>query len=249
MSRFHGSGAQQARTVRGPLTGALMLLLLLAMSSCSAKIGDPCLRGIDCSQQGERSCDLSYRVDDEGFIDINGQGECTIDGCAAGSCPSEAICVRVFGVKFLSIPCDPELEDQLPKGASAHPCCDASASGCNDEGVRACVCGQDSEDPIFQQCCADEGSWSQQCARLVVQMECATCPLDDCLPSEVCLDEGLCVDTNTARGTCRKECSDDDSCRDGYVCRQTGANGIYAVPEVDDPDLRRLERICVPRGY
>ncbi len=237
---------------RSALAAPITALLLLA---CQPKIGDECLRSIDCSQQGERSCDLSYRINDEGFADPEGQGECTIEGCAEGSCPNEAVCVRIYGVQFLSVSCDPELEDQLPEGVDAGDiagaCCEALAGPCTNEDVKRCVCGadMDPEDPLVQQCCSGE-PWSQACARIAVQNNCSDlCPRDDCLPTERCLDEGLCADANTTRTSCRRTCRDDADCREGYLCRQTGAGGVYAVPSVDDPTERRQESICVPRGF
>ncbi|MCA9714832.1 MAG: hypothetical protein KC468_09115, partial [Myxococcales bacterium] len=218
------------------------------------------MRSIDCSQQGERSCDLSYRVNADGNLDPEGDGECTIDGCAEGSCPDEAVCVRIFGVQFLSVSCDPELEDQRAQDVTeaelVGACCEALDGACENATIRACVCGAepDPDDPVYQQCCADGVIWSDACAHLALaNEECdeitKVCPRDDCLPTERCLDEGLCANANTTRTSCRKACSDDADCREGYQCRQTGANGIYAVPSVDDPTERRQESICVPIGF
>lgn len=96
--------------VYGP--GALMRALLAVTlgafaalgSACRAEIGDSCRRSTDCSIQGERTCDLSNR--------INGRGECTIEGCGRNSCPDEAACVKTYGTDFLSVACDPEREDK-----------------------------------------------------------------------------------------------------------------------------------------
>ena len=94
--------------MRSLVYGALALALL-GGSGCRAKIGDSCRRSTDCSLQGDRTCDLSNRV--------NGQGECTIEGCGRNSCPSEAACVKTYGTDFLSVSCDPEREDISVVGA------------------------------------------------------------------------------------------------------------------------------------
>lgn len=87
------------------VTHAAVLVLLagFGLAGCKSKIGDACRRSTDCSIQGERSCDLSNRV--------NGRGECTIEGCGRGTCPDEAACVKSYGTDFLSVACDPDRED------------------------------------------------------------------------------------------------------------------------------------------
>ncbi len=93
-----------------PLTLALVMsVVVLAASACSRRIGNECKLSTDCSLQGERICDLSYlTVDSEGMQ----KGECIIEGCSAGSCPSEAVCVNIYSTEFLSVACDPEREDR-----------------------------------------------------------------------------------------------------------------------------------------
>ena len=217
----------------------LLAPVALTLVACTPKIGSECLRSLDCSLQRERTCDLSYRVNEFGEVDPDGQGECIVDGCSATSCPSEAVCVNIFGTDFLTVPCDPDLEDRLPEGATSHPCCPGLSATCEDEGVRACVFAQ------APTCCEE---WTPACSVLVREAGCATCPNDDCLPREVCLSEGLCADANTGRTSCRKECNDDNDCRDGYICRQTGAGGIYPVLPTDTPDDELYPSICIPRG-
>jgi hypothetical protein len=86
---------------------SLVILALFALlPACKDKIGDPCRRAFDCSPRGERQCDLSNSP-----FDNKREGECIIENCSLGSCPKEGICVKVYSSKFLSVACDPELED------------------------------------------------------------------------------------------------------------------------------------------
>ncbi len=88
--------------MRSLVYGAIVLALV-GGGGCRSKIGDSCRRSTDCSLQGDRTCDLSNRV--------NGRGECIIEGCGRDSCPKEAACVKSYGSDFLSVSCDPERED------------------------------------------------------------------------------------------------------------------------------------------
>ncbi len=170
---------------RTSTTVAATVLALGLASGCKSKIGSACLKSIDCSLQGERTCDLSHRVNDEGISTPDGDGECTIEGCSQATCPTEAKCVSVYATDFLSVACDPELEDR---------------NGGTD------VCG----------------------------------------PHEICLPEGLCADSLTARTSCRRECSRDSNCRNGYVCRDVGSGGVYAAPDPEDPAAELDFKICMP---
>lgn len=98
---------------------ALALLALLG-TACQPKIGDPCRLSTDCSIRGERTCDLSFT--------IGGEGECIIDGCTTGTCPKEAVCVKVYSSDFASVACDPAREDISIPDPSAE-CTDASCPG------------------------------------------------------------------------------------------------------------------------
>jgi hypothetical protein len=64
----------------------LLLLLVLFVAGCAPEIGDACDTSTDCSQGGERLCDVAQPG-----------GYCTVFDCEAGKCPEEATCV-VFGV-------------------------------------------------------------------------------------------------------------------------------------------------------
>lgn len=161
---------------------ALMALLPL-LPGCRARIGSECKVSTDCSLRGDRICDLSFLVDEQGLPSAGGKGECIVEGCRPGSCPSEAVCVQVYSTEFLSVACDPEQEGRSRS---------------------------------------------------------------DCAPDELCLPEGVCADVNTARNTCRRECSRDTQCRDGYVCSATGRGGVYVARAADQPTGDLETQICVP---
>jgi len=63
----------------------LLALFALSAAACGKDIGDECTTNVDCEQNGNRDCDLSQPG-----------GYCTINGCDEQSCPSEAVCIRVF---------------------------------------------------------------------------------------------------------------------------------------------------------
>ncbi len=159
--------------------------LLLCLPGCRAKVGSACKVSTDCSLRGDRTCDLSFLVNKDGYPDPDGKGECIVEGCSPTSCPREAVCVQVYSTEFLSVACDPEEEDRTRS---------------------------------------------------------------ECGPDEICLPEGVCADVNTARATCRRECRSDNSCRDGYVCRQTGVHGVYVARAADEPTADVETKICVPES-
>lgn len=84
----------------------LGLLGLLGSLGCQPKIGDPCKVAYDCGLRVVRQCDVS-----NARRDPKGKGECTLENCSYGVCPKEAVCVKVYATEFLSVACDPELED------------------------------------------------------------------------------------------------------------------------------------------
>lgn len=198
---------------------ARRLLLVFALIApallvgCQRRIGSACKVSTDCSLRGDRVCDLSYLVDGDGELDPGGKGECTIDGCTPSACPREGTCIQAYGAEFLSVACDPELEDR-PQ-AYTKELVDRIA-GCN----------------------ADPGAES------LVEGEPVAC--NDCDSHEVCLPEGLCADLLSVRTSCRKECSRDSQCRDGYECRETGSNGVYRVATPAYPFGNGSVKICQP---
>lgn len=73
---------------------------------CQPKIGDPCKVASDCGLRVQRQCDVSNAPRDP-----KREGECILENCSYGVCPTESVCVKVYATEFLSIACDPELED------------------------------------------------------------------------------------------------------------------------------------------
>ena len=70
------------------LASRLMLVLVVGLAGCRPKIGDKCQTSVDCSQLGDRLCDISQP-----------DGYCTIYNCepkesnGATKCPDEAVCI------------------------------------------------------------------------------------------------------------------------------------------------------------
>ena len=90
--------------------GVLAACLLFG-AACAKKIGDDCRSSIDCSQDGERTCDISQPG-----------GYCTIEGCDERSCPKESACVRFFPRLFLTKACtDGCAADELCVGDQCAP--------------------------------------------------------------------------------------------------------------------------------
>jgi hypothetical protein len=203
----------------------LVLAALALLGGCKKKIGDPCVRSTDCSIRGDRSCDLSHRVNSAGIPTPSGSGECTIESCGADTCPKEAECVKVYGSDFLTVACDPTREDRASYG-------NASGMELPDDELGCIPC----TDSTCDSCPDGEG-------------DCLICPpRDDCRSNEVCLPEGLCADEITARTSCRRRCKQTKDCRDGYECVSTGSRGIYHAPDLDHPGDVDEVRICTPRS-
>jgi hypothetical protein len=202
-----------------PFRLVLVLAALALLGGCKKKIGDPCVRSTDCSIRGDRSCDLSHRVNSAGTPTPGGSGECTIENCGANTCPKQSECVKVYGSDFLTVACDPTREDRATYAAG-------------ESDVDCVMCSGDSCDGC------PESSSCFICP-----------PRDDCQANEVCLPEGLCADDITARTSCRRRCNQDKDCRAGYECTRTGARGVYHAPDLDHPGQVDEVSICAPRSF
>lgn len=152
-----------------PRSTLLALLALLGLAACQAKIGDECLRSTDCSIRGERICDLSHRINEQGVSTPSGKGECTIDGCGRGTCPKEAACIKVYGSDYLSVACDPDREDLAVACEDSDAACEAR--GCLpsiEPGVWTCppldACNTN-EVCLPEGLCADEVTARTSCRR------------------------------------------------------------------------------------
>ncbi len=149
-------------------------LLAAATLGCRAQIGDGCQRSTDCSIQGDRTCDLSHRVNASGIETPNGQGECIVEGCGADSCPGEAACVKVYGSDFLTVACNPSREDRAVEGEG--------------EGCTGGVCGPlDDCDP--REVCLPEGLCADEItARTSCRLRCGNS--GDCRDGYECIRTG-----------------------------------------------------------
>ncbi len=70
---------------RAARSAPFFVLLTLLAPACGSQIGDSCTTNVDCAQDATRDCDLSQPG-----------GYCTVNGCDEQSCPSEAVCIRIF---------------------------------------------------------------------------------------------------------------------------------------------------------
>lgn len=95
-----------------PSTLALLLLLLCGGAACGKEIGDACGINPDCSPNGDRQCDTTWK-----------DGYCTIAGCDFNTCPDEAVCVRFFTGSFGNKPCDRFTEDRSTDDCSFDELC------------------------------------------------------------------------------------------------------------------------------
>jgi hypothetical protein len=96
------------------------IAVVLGVTGCAARIGDPCSTGSDCSDDGLRICDRT-----------SPGGYCTQAACDYDTCPGEAVCVRFFSIGNASAIC-----------ASTMDCADGQvcspAGGCVPPSVRTC---------------------------------------------------------------------------------------------------------------
>lgn len=84
---------------------------------CAPKIGDECETSVDCSQGGERLCDITQPG-----------GYCTVFNCEPDSCPDDSVCIA-FGAQ-LSPRADCQSADGLSRFSRSF--CMASCSSNSD---------------------------------------------------------------------------------------------------------------------
>jgi hypothetical protein len=94
------------RCLLGPLVGLGLALALGLLAGCGREIGDACATSLDCSTNGERSCDSTLP-----------DGYCTVQGCDYNTCPDGSACVRFFTGTFVNRPCSYLDEDSGGAGA------------------------------------------------------------------------------------------------------------------------------------
>ena len=92
-----------------PPARTLLLALLSALSvACGHKIGDECQTSVDCSQGGERLCDITQPG-----------GYCTVFNCEPDTCPEESACIA-FGASLSTAPAcrDPNQLSRIERALS-----------------------------------------------------------------------------------------------------------------------------------
>jgi hypothetical protein len=82
------------------MTALFALLVGAVTAACGDEIGDECTLSSDCSNRGDRICDIN-----------SPGGYCTIIGCDYDTCPEESVCVRFFSIAETNRACDPRTED------------------------------------------------------------------------------------------------------------------------------------------
>lgn len=112
-----------ANTAPVPRSAAFFVLFVLLAPACGKEIGDSCSTNVDCNQDGTRDCDLSQPG-----------GYCTVNGCDEKSCPSEAVCIRIFPYEVSRPACQYDSDARF---------CPAGTGVCQPDN--ACACGQDSD--------------------------------------------------------------------------------------------------------
>jgi len=118
-----------ANTAPVPRSATVFVLFVLLAPACGKEIGDSCSTNVDCNQDGTRDCDLSQPG-----------GYCTVNGCDEKSCPSEAVCVRIFPYEVsVSRPaCQLDSDCRAGVGLCQHPddiCGCTQDSDCTADGL------------------------------------------------------------------------------------------------------------------
>jgi hypothetical protein len=95
-----------------PALMRFVIVLVVLLAGCGKEIGDACIVGTDCSNDGSRQCDISQR-----------EGYCTIQGCDYSTCPDEGACIRFFMGSFQNRPCNPATENITTDDCSLDELC------------------------------------------------------------------------------------------------------------------------------
>ena len=173
-----------ANTAPVPKSTLLFALLVLLAPACGKEIGDSCSTSVDCNQDNSRDCDLSQPG-----------GYCTVIGCDEKSCPSEAVCIRIFPYEVSRPACQYSPDASNASNASV---CPIGTGVCQGDNI--CGCTQDSD-------CTSDGL----CVPDVTQVPDVT--------------HGYCVPRTSERRYCERNCGNNGDCRGGYVCREAGIEG------------------------
>lgn len=111
------------------------LIACPALNACQAQVGDNCQGNADCSQIGDRICDITQPG-----------GYCTQFNCEPGQCPDEAVCV-VYSVDVSPLmECvDPQARPRTARTFCMKRC--EKDSNCRDEEGYVCTPAADLEGP------------------------------------------------------------------------------------------------------
>lgn len=108
------------------LTRSVVALAAVLLCSCQPEIGDSCSNAGDCSVQEQRTCDTT-----------SPGGYCTVLGCAADSCPGEAVCIGYQSVLSIAPECASlQARPRLQRSLCMRSC--SSDSDCRG-GEYACI--------------------------------------------------------------------------------------------------------------
>jgi hypothetical protein len=105
----------------------LLLPFVLFVAGCAPEIGDACDTSTDCSQGGERLCDVA-----------SPGGYCTVFDCEAGKCPEEGSCV-VFGASPSTVRACSNATGSVPSQRSFCMLTCEEASDCREAEGYACI--------------------------------------------------------------------------------------------------------------
>jgi hypothetical protein len=157
-----------ANTGPVPRSAVFFVLFALLAPACGKEIGDSCATNVDCAQDQTRDCDLSQPG-----------GYCTVNGCDEKSCPSEAVCIRIFPYEVARPTC--QLDSDCPSGVGRCLQSDGSCgcdrdSDCTSDGL--CV------PDVPHNYCVPRTSERRYCLR--------SCGSDgDCRGGYVCREAGV----------------------------------------------------------
>ena len=122
---------------RAPVELRLAFVLALSLAACRPEIGDPCEVSTDCSQVGDRLCDITQEPN----------GYCTVFNCEPEECPEESVCVKFGNERSPVDGC----EDPLGAGPYARTFC-----------LKKCKKNNDCRQDDGYQCLDPRSAWNAE---------------------------------------------------------------------------------------
>lgn len=126
---------------------------------------------------------------------------------------------------------------------------------CNPQGARQCDLSQPGGYCTVEGCdlnsCPDDAVCVRFFPQQALVMMCAgtdgRADPSICSQRDICLpQEKFCVNPLLEHRFCMKPCDSDGDCRDGYQCRQSGANGAELLPKNEQGDVD-TRKFCIER--